>query len=171
MRRVAVLFCALVGLLTVSMPAQAATTYPSLPPATNAVFNAINQARAAHGVPPLVYGWLLRGTANAHNQRMANANDMEHQLVGEPSLGDRLTAAGVAWGYCEENIGWNSDTSNNGVPGALALHQMMMAEGPPAPGTGNHYSNILSPSVHRVGVNVILDNVHHKIWLTEDFAG
>jgi uncharacterized protein YkwD len=130
----------------------------------------VNGARSQHGLPALTVDPRLVTSAHRHDLAMAQADTMSHQLPGEPSAGQRMTAAGVSWTYCEENVGWSGDLSNGGVPGALSVHQQMMAEGPPPAGQSNHYSDILSAQVNRIGIDVIADPAHGKIWLTEDFA-
>jgi hypothetical protein len=37
-------------------------------------------------------------------------------------------------------------------------------------GDSGHRNNILSRYAIVVGVDVVFDTVHHKLWLTEDFA-
>jgi uncharacterized protein YkwD len=43
----------------------------------------------------------------------------------------------------------------------------MLNEKPPNDG---HRQNILSKDFTMVGIDVIVDTTHNKIWLTEDFA-
>jgi uncharacterized protein YkwD len=133
----------------------------------SAVFSAVNASRAQHGLPALRADSRLVHSAHEHNLAMAHANEMSHQLPGEPDLGARLDAAGVPWTDAAENLGWCVDNSTNA---ALLLHKIMMGEGPPPAGQSNHYSNILDPAMHYLGVDVIWDSVHSKMWLTEDFA-
>lgn len=133
----------------------------------SAVFSAVNASRAKHGLPALRLDNRLVNAAHVHNLAMARANLMSHQVSGEADLGARLDAAGVPWTDAAENLGW---CVNNSTDAALLLHQIMMGEGPPPSGQSNHYSNILDPSMRYLGVDVVWDNVHHKMWLTEDFA-
>jgi uncharacterized protein YkwD len=95
---------------------------------------------------------------------MAAANQLSHQLPGEPDLGARETNAGVQWSAAGENIGWSSEMT---VDGALGLEASMLAETPPNDG---HRRNILSSTFTDVGVDVYLDQAHGRLWLTEDFA-
>lgn len=127
------------------------------------VFQAINYARAAAGVPALKWSTLLVNGAHQHNLKMSAANTMSHQLPGEPSIGTRITNDGVQWTWCGENIGWTSRTNSDG---ALWLHNSMMAEQPPDDG---HRKNILSTHYTMVGIDIYIDS-NHKLWLTEDFA-
>jgi uncharacterized protein YkwD len=106
----------------------------------------------------------LVGTAHAHNLQMAQTNTMSHQLPGEQSLGDRITASGYKWRSCGENIGW---TTNRSQAGAQSIETTMYNETPPDNG---HRLNILSASFTQIGVDVILDSTTGRLWLTEDFG-
>jgi len=132
--------------------------------AAQAVYTLINAERAANGLPALGWSVSLVNSSHAHNNAMAAANQMSHQLPGEAALGARVSAAQVNWSYAAENIGWTTDTS---VAGAQSIHQQMYNETPPNDG---HRRNILSPSVRYVGVDVVIDAATGKLWLTEDYA-
>ncbi|MEO6703880.1 MAG: CAP domain-containing protein [Jatrophihabitantaceae bacterium] len=129
-----------------------------------AVFQAINQARASQHLPPLAWSTKLAASAGEHNAAMAKANTLSHQVGDEPSLGARETAAGLRWSYAAENIGW---TTAQDQSGALAIEASMFAETPPSDA---HRRNILSTSARAVGVDVLIDGTHGRLWLTEDFA-
>lgn len=152
-------------------PSSAPSPSTQLTEAATAVFNAINSARTRAGLPALRVDARLVSSAHSHNQAMARSNALSHQEPGEPDFGQRESDAGVRWNHAEENIGFNTDCSGNGVPGAMVMHQQMMNEGPPPPGATNHYSNIMSAQVNFVGIDVYYDATNGKIWLTEDFAG
>jgi hypothetical protein len=51
--------------------------------------------------------------------------------------------------------------------GALALQTMMYNEVAP---NNSHRLNILSTHYKDVGVDILLDGAHGKLWLTEDFG-
>ena len=106
----------------------------------------------------------LAAAAHAHNVRMADANQLSHQLSGEPGLGARISAAGYRWSSVGENVAWNSNRSEAGV---LALQDSMYNETPPNDG---HRRNILSSSFTEVGIDVIEDPAHRKVWLVTDFG-
>jgi uncharacterized protein YkwD len=131
---------------------------------TRAVFDALNAARADAGLPALAWNDGLQRSAAQHDQAMAAAGQLSHQLPDEPDLGNRESAQGVNWRWAGENIGVNYQL---GVAGALSLHAMMLAERPPSDG---HRRNILSPRANVVGVDVLVDPARHALWLTEDFA-
>ena len=129
-----------------------------------AVVAAINSARAQQGLPALTVYAGLQSSAHGHDLAMAAANQLSHQLPGEPDLGTRETNAGVSWTAAGENIGWTSDMTQ---AGALGLEASMLGETPPNDG---HRRNILSATFAVVGVDVYLDSTHGRLWLTEDFA-
>jgi uncharacterized protein YkwD len=129
-----------------------------------AVKNLINSERALHGIRPLRMSAELRLAARRHNVRMAQADTMSHQLPGEPYFGRRITMAGYSWSYAGENVAWNSDMTKAGV---LLLQRLMYREKAPY---NDHRLNILSRNYRHVGVDVYMDKVHHKVWLTTDFG-
>ncbi len=129
-----------------------------------AVFNAINNDRAAAKLPALKWSNQLVASAHQHNLTMKAANNLAHQLPNEAGLGDREHQQGVQWWWAAENIGETSDQTQEG---ALGLHKAMMAEQPPEDG---HRQNILTNQGTLLGIDILIDNQNHKLWLTEDFA-
>jgi uncharacterized protein YkwD len=159
---VVALVASLLPLVAIAPPASAMTTTEAV--WAHAVTSLLNLERAAHGLPALSTDYRLVNSARAHNLRMAAANTMSHQLPGEPWLGARITRAGYYWTYIGENIGYNTLISEYGV---LTLEKMMYNERAPYDG---HRLNILSSRFRNIGVDVYIDNTHHKVWLTEDFG-
>ena len=129
-----------------------------------AVVAAINSARAQQGLSALTVSADLQASAHAHDLAMATANQLSHQLPGEPDIGARETNAGVTWTAAGENIGWTTDMTQ---AGALSIEASMVGERPPNDG---HRRNILSSTFTVVGVDIYLDPAHGRLWLTEDFA-
>ena len=94
---------------------------------------------------------------------------MSHQCPGEASLGDRISAEGVHWTSCGENIGWSGphpNTTSAIVSAAEGLTTSMYNEKPPDDG---HRLNLLSSSFHHIGIDAIRDS-SGKVWLTQDFS-
>ena len=108
--------------------------------------------------------WDLRTSSRHHNEAMARANTMSHQLPGEPVFSQRMTNAGYNWSWAGENIAYNSNMTLSGV---LILQRMMYRERAPYNG---HRLNILNRNFAEVGVDVYVDRAHHKVWLTTDFG-
>ena len=129
-----------------------------------AVLSMLNSERAANRLPGLHMNGMLISSAHAHNLMMARYDTMSHQLPGEAFFGDRILAAGYNYQYAGENVGWNSDMTQQG---ALDLESIMYNETPPNDG---HRQNILSPNFVDVGIDIYFDSVHRKLWLTEDFG-
>jgi len=129
-----------------------------------AVVDQLNAERAEQGLGPLHRSTKLNASAHRHNLAMAKKNTMSHRLPEEKALGSPVTAARYRWSACGENIGWNSDRSKDGV---LALETMMYGEVAPDDG---HRRNILSTTFTDVGMDVVEDKTHGKVWLTTDFG-
>jgi uncharacterized protein YkwD len=105
----------------------------------------------------------LVASAHTHNLTMAAANSLSHQLSGEANPFDRMTSAGYHWSAAAENIGV---TTNATVSGATGLQTSMYNETAPNDG---HRVNTLGPYTD-IGIDVIVDTVTGKLWLTEDFG-
>ena len=129
-----------------------------------AVFQAINQSRKDNGITALQWCNGLANSARQHDLAMAKVNTLAHQLPGEADPGTRESQQGITWIEAAENIGYDGEIDQNG---ALVLHQLMMAEKPPDDG---HRQNILNHDLTIVGVDILFDTTHHRLWLTEDFA-
>jgi uncharacterized protein YkwD len=154
------------GLLLVPVRGASAST-PS--PATAAadakqLFQLLNRERAAHGLAAMHWSTRLTSAAHTHNLRMAKYNTLSHQLAGEHPLGYRVTVTGYRWRALAENLGWTSDWSAAAI---LTVQRNMYREVAPNDG---HRANILSRTLHDVGIDVVMDAAHHKAWLTVDFG-
>jgi len=128
------------------------------------VLDELNDERAHHGLSALKLNSKLISSAHTHNLAMAKANTLSHQLGGEAALGSRVSAAGYQWSMVGENIAYNSDRSEGGV---LAVQKAMYNEKPPDDG---HRKNILNKKFDDVGIDVINDSVHGRVWLVTDFG-
>jgi uncharacterized protein YkwD len=149
-------------------PTGSATADQDGAPATQ-VLALINQARAAAGLPALTLTAGLESTSSAHNLLMADGCGLSHQCPGEPTIGDRETAAGVDWTAAGENIGEGgpvADTTAAIASMAVGLTQSMLNEQPPNDG---HRLNILSTAFTHIGIAVYRDS-SGTVWLTQDFS-
>lgn len=154
-----------VSAMTPTLRTASTATADQYAQAAQAVFQAVNRARAAHHLPALLWSGNLQTSAHRHNSAMAAHDTLSHQVSGEPALGPRESAAGVQWTYAAENIGWTTDRS---VHGALDIEARMYGEKAP---NDAHKLNILSTSATSVGIDVYIDAAHGRLWLTEDFSG
>jgi uncharacterized protein YkwD len=103
------------------------------------LFEALNQERATQGLPLLHWDNALALAARRHADRMAQLNQLSHQLPSEPDLVTRASQAGARYGALAENVAVGPDPS--------AIHAMWMR----SPG---HRANILNPELTAVGVAV-----------------
>ena len=149
---------------TPSKTASSSSSYASRSDWADAVLDELNAERASHGLPALKLNSKLSSSAHTHNLAMAKADTLSHQLSGEAALGSRVSAAGYGWSMVGENIAYNSNRSESGV---LAVQKAMYNEKPPNDG---HRENILNKKFEDVGIDVINDSVHGKVWLVTDFG-
>jgi len=141
-----------------------ASSYATRSDWAKAVLAVLNDERANHGLPAMKLNSKLVSAAHAHNLAMAKANKLSHELNGEAALGSRVSAAGYSWSAVGENVAYNTSRSQSGV---LSVQKAMYNEKPPDDG---HRRNILSKTYVDVGIDVISDSVHGKVWLVTDFG-
>jgi uncharacterized protein YkwD len=121
------------------------------------LLQAINQTRAARGVPPLRVGVRLQRAARAHSRAMARTGSFTH--------GDwyrRLRRHGVRGRMLGETIAWGV-----GVDGTAAAIVGMWMASPP------HRATLLRPGFRRLGVGVAIgtmDGFPGASVATADFA-
>ena len=142
---------------------------PGLSAAAQQVLALINQARSQAGLAAYTVSPGLDTSAARHTSVMAGGCGLSHQCPGEPALGARETAAGVAWTAAGENIGEGgpvADTTAAIAQMAVGLTQSMLAEKPPDDG---HRLNILSSAFSHVGISVFRDS-SGTVWMTQDFS-
>jgi uncharacterized protein YkwD len=152
-----------------SAPAAAPAPAPGLSAAAQQVLALINQARSQAGLAAYTVSPGLNTSAARHTSVMAGGCGLSHQCPGEPDLGARETAAGVAWTAAGENIGEGgpvADTTAAIAQMAVGLTQSMLDEKPPDDG---HRLNILSSAFRHVGISVFRDS-SGTVWMTQDFS-
>ena len=150
-------------------PAPATAPPASSPTAAGQVLALINQARAQAGLPAYTISAGLDTSAGRHNALMAGGCGLSHQCPGEPDLGTRESAAGVAWTAAGENIGEGGPVADTGAAiaqMAAGLTQSMLDEKPPDDG---HRLNILSSAFTHAGIAVYRDS-SGTVWMTQDFS-
>jgi uncharacterized protein YkwD len=122
------------------------------------LLQAINQARALRGVPPLREGVKLRRAARAHSRAMVRSGSFAH--------GDwyrRLRRHGVRARTLGETLAWGIGADGSGA----AIVRMWLASPP-------HRSTLLSRAFRYVGVGVAvgtMDGFPRASVATADFAG
>jgi uncharacterized protein YkwD len=122
------------------------------------LLQAINQARAVHGAPPLRIGARLQQAARAHSRAMARSGAFTH--------GDwyrRLRRHGVRARTLGETIAWGVGTDGS----ASALVGMWLASPP-------HRATLLRRGFRRIGVGIAvgpMGGFPGATVATADFAG
>ena len=130
----------------------------------------INQLRAANGLPAYKLATGLIASAHQHNLVMSGGCGLAHQCPKEAVLSARISAQGVSWRTCGENIGEagryaNTEAATLGA--AKMLTTSMYNEKAPNDG---HRRNLLSSSFTQIGIDVVRDS-NGTVWLTQDFTG
>lgn len=128
------------------------------------LFALINQDRANQGLYAYVLNSTLNGGALLHSKKMSSCG-LSHQCSGEADPCQRISAEGISWTSCGENVGYTSANPTD-WSGVKNIEQAMLDEQPPDDG---HRRNLLSASFHRVGVGIYIDT-SGLVWITEDFA-
>jgi hypothetical protein len=117
------------------------------------LFSSLNRERTALGLPALQWDDALASAAREHAVRMAELNQMSHQLPGEPNLLVRLSDSGARFSVIAENVAVGSDPS--------VIHTMWMR----SPG---HRANILNLELTAVGIAVAQGN--SGLFAVQDFS-
>jgi len=147
-------------------PVGAGATTPTRATAVSwgiSVTRMINSFRTDHGLAPLQARANLVSIAHAHNVKMAAYNRATHQLPGELPARTRISHAGYSAGTAGENVAQTATMTSVGV---ILVQRALNAHG----GANSPRANILNRAFRFVGVDVTVDAVHGKLWVTEDFA-
>jgi uncharacterized protein YkwD len=123
-------------------------------PLISGMYQALNQDRAANGMPPLTWSPKLQNAGGTWSHQMANANSLYHQNLGA------LIASSDYNGY--NTLGENILVG----PGGMTAAQMEAAWMASAP----HRANITSGNFNIVGIGVYW-GPDGRIWATVDFGG
>lgn len=133
------LFLVLVIAILLMAPGSLFAKPPQTASSEGQLFASLNRERAALGLPVLQWDDALAAAARQHAARMAQLNEMSHQLPGEPELLARVSGAGAHFSVIAENVAIGPDPA--------VIHTMWMH----SPG---HRANILSPELSAVGIAV-----------------
>jgi Cysteine-rich secretory protein family len=147
LRAIVILSAALLALI----PAPALLAQSSA--ASQTLFNSANHDRAAAGLRPLKWDSALANAAHQHARKMAQMNQLSHQLPGEPPMQDRAKQAGARFSLIAENIAQG--------PTAEGIHQQWMHSPP-------HRANLLDPQLNAIGIAVVQSG--NMLFAVEDFA-
>lgn len=117
------------------------------------ILDLTNQDRAAESLPPLTWSPTLAAAAAIHANAMAQANNLSHQLPGEPNVATRAAAQGAHFQAVAENIAYG--------PSAPSIEHQWMHSAP-------HRANILDPRMNSIGIGLVQSN--GTLWAAEDFS-
>ncbi|WP_229074441.1 CAP domain-containing protein [Actinoplanes sp. DH11] len=122
---------------------------------TAEVVRLVNAERQKAGCSGLESESRLDAAAQKHSELQAEQNSMSHQLPGEASMGDRVTAEGYRWRSVGENVA-------AGYPSAASVMDGWMN----SPG---HKANILNCGYEEIGVGLAKSSSGTQYW-TQNFA-
>jgi uncharacterized protein YkwD len=117
------------------------------------LFASVNRARRAQGLTALKWNDALAAAAHRHAALMAEHGAAEHGFAGEPSLGPRVTQAGVRFVWVAENVARG------------ATLEMIHAEITKSP---NHRANMLDSDMDSIGVGIVERD--GELFAVEDFC-
>jgi hypothetical protein len=126
---------------------------PDLPEDVSQLLMLTNQDRAAQGLGPLKWSPELAQAAQAHDERMVDHNDLQHQFAREPDVPTRAGQAGAHFQAVAENIALGpngADIERQWIHSAL------------------HRTNILDPQMNIIGIALM--RYKGQVWAVEDFA-
>lgn len=140
-----------IGALSITAPSLAGLT-----PAEMTLLEVMNQARAAHSLPPLKLDPTLQRAARAHSKDMLRRGYFDHGKFVR-----RMARYGVRARVVAENLAWSASYS-----WARRIVNMWLR----SPG---HRVNLLRPGFRRVGVALVRGSfAGSKVrMVTADFAG
>jgi uncharacterized protein YkwD len=136
----------------------------SAPQLAAALLQVINQERSQNGVSSLRMDPTMNAVALQHSEAMTICG-LSHYCPAGTTPGSRLSAAGVQWTTCGENIGWDYDNVSPWQK-VLIIQNMFINEVPP---NDWHRRNLLNPLFGRIGIGIYIQS-DGALWLTEDFA-
>lgn len=125
-----------------------------------AILNSMNSERASKGVAPLTLNNALNQTA------MTRASEISQSFSHTRPDGSPFYTAFPYLSSFEENIAWRTNSSFNGDANKLA--SIIMDSFRAETFTPNHYTNVVSTDVNKVGIGVYTAN--GKTYISEDFS-
>jgi uncharacterized protein YkwD len=128
---------------------------PGSSTAAGEVLRLVNVERAKAGCSALSSESNLVEAAQKHTDLQADQNTMSHQLPGEASMGDRVTAAGYKWRGLGENVAAGYTSAASVMDGWMN-----------SPG---HKANILNCGFEEIGVGIAKSSSGTQYW-TQVFA-
>jgi hypothetical protein len=146
-------FVVLLAAIVLMAPGALFAEPPRITSPEGQLFSSLNRERASQGLPALQWDDALASAARQHAVRMAQLDQMSHQLPGEPNLLARASEAGARFSVIAENVAIGPDPA--------VIHTMWMH----SPG---HRANILSPQLSAVGIAVVQGS--SGLFAAQDFS-
>jgi uncharacterized protein YkwD len=109
------------------------------------IFQAINQVRQENKLPPLKWQAKIAEAARSHSRRMTTKRFFSHEDPELRGPGNRLSAVGIAWRLCGENI---FEEYGETDPARAAVRGWMQSSG--------HRRNILTRGFTDTGIGVAM---------------
>ncbi len=122
-------------------------------------FDAVNQARARHGLARLAWDDKVAALALSHSRRMRDLRFFAHEDPERGSIARRIRGTGIAWNALAENI---YSEKGLGDPAGEAVNAWLDSPG--------HRRNMLGRPFTRTGVGVVTDG-RGEYWFTQIFVG
>ncbi len=117
------------------------------------LFEQVNSAREAEGLPQLTWDDALARAARWHAQVMAARGFISHQFPGEQNLPGRARRAGIHYNWLAENVAQGRDPNR--------IHEVLMNSPP-------HRANLLDVKLNSVGICVA--ERYGELFVVEDFS-
>lgn len=144
-----VLYCAVIFMLISVHTVHAA---PVMSPAEKRIFDDLNQERIKNGLSSLEWNDQVAKAARDHAQSLSKNRKLSHQFAGEPSLLERIGAAGARFTLAAENVALTQYVED--------VHLSLMT-------SSGHRANILSSKYNAVGIGVVEEA--GWLYVTQDF--
>ncbi len=141
-----------------SMPPASMAAVPDNAGLASALLAAINEARAAEGLPALNAHTTLGTIAAGHASDIAAQRRLSHNGSDGSSLSGRLNRGGAAFGAAGENVG----RGRGGAAGMPEIVRAFLA-------SPVHRANILNPVFQKVGLGVVGES-DGTSWVTVVFT-
>jgi uncharacterized protein YkwD len=117
------------------------------------LFALVNRERDRAGLRRLEWNDGLAQAARTHAKLLARHTALSHQFPGEPSLVERLGAAGLRFDASAENVALG--------PGIEGNHDALMQ-------SAGHRDNILDPQYNAIGIGIVASGAY--LYVAENFA-
>jgi uncharacterized protein YkwD len=145
---------------------QGSSEDPTAPDSSNyiaeieqAIFQRVNQERAAAGLPALSYNGTMEYYARVKSKDMGDRGYFDHKDPEGRLITDQMKADGVSYSAWGENIAYIQGSKDNAALATQFMDNWMNSPG--------HRANILSPNFSSIGIGVY--KVGNTYYATQEF--